>query len=172
MRYIEYKQKNYRKLILNIAPDTEFNAILKVLNRLTFHGIQLNSDHIIFAVLELVNNSLRAHREKGINDRLRLEMGFNSDTLKIKIEDRGRGFDPARLPYKLDGDAEEVDLNSPDFQAYREKHGYLRFGMGLYLAKKTFSAFNLYFLDNELKPSEWGCSEIVGTCIELDYLEN
>ena len=63
-RYIQYEKKRYKKLSFRIFPSTDFQQILSKLNNVSFSHSSLTPEQIIYAVLELINNSLRAHREK------------------------------------------------------------------------------------------------------------
>ena len=118
-------------------------------------------------VLEMVNNSIRAHRENEIEEAFMITFEFNSPELSIAIEDKGPGFDPGQLPYSLAEDPSDLDLKSERFNEYRKKHNFKRFGMGLHLVRKTFSRFNLCFLDSEGQPTAWEDGKICGTRIEV-----
>ena len=167
IKNIIYKNKSYKKLRINIKPTAEFNDILIVLNEVHFEGYEDFEEQIIFAILELLNNSMRAHREKSVDDNIRLSFRLMSPMLHIVVQDWGGGFDPSSLPYELKENAEKIDTNSEIFQRYREKYNYLRFGIGLYVVKKTFSSFNLYFVDKNNRKVSWESGNTAGTCIEL-----
>ena len=49
---------------INISPIVEFREILKVLNNIHLPDYGIDHDNMKYAVMELLNNSLRAHREK------------------------------------------------------------------------------------------------------------
>ncbi|MEW5816339.1 MAG: ATP-binding protein [Spirochaetota bacterium] len=167
IQHIEFRKKPYRRLKINIKPIAEFNEILHILNCINFPGLTVNTEHVIYAILELINNSLRAHREKKVERSIKVVLQNSEGRLQILIQDWGGGFDPSKLPYDLNCNPEEIDMNSPVFQAYREKHGYKRFGIGIYVVKKTFTSFRLYFINGAMQEVEWGNGRIAGTCIEL-----
>lgn len=170
-KYIEYRGKKYRSVRLHIRTDADFNDILTELNEINFVSAPLSSEQIIYAILELINNSLRAQKERDVKKKLLTQFSITeSNALYIKIQDWGGGFDTKKLPYDLEGGTDSVDTNSETFQEYREEHGYMRFGIGLYVVKKTFSSFHLYFIDKELQPVPWESGKAEGTCIELKLL--
>lgn len=165
--YIIYQNKCYRTLRLKISPKADFHKIFHTLNHITFHGLKANTSHIIYALLELVNNSLRAHFEQNSQEKIVVEFSTQEGRLNIRIEDRGGGFNPENLPYKLTDSSDSIELNSSSFQAYRERNGYLRFGMGLYIAKRTFPYFQLYFIDFQGNIIPWEKGKVAGTRILL-----
>ncbi|MBN1647535.1 MAG: ATP-binding protein [Spirochaetales bacterium] len=127
----------------------------------------IDHEQIMYSILELINNSLRAHREHRVSDDIFLHFAVDGPRLKILIQDNGRGFDPRSLPYKLDSNVSDVNLHSEDFQKYRETNGYKRFGMGLFITKKTFEFFRLNFLDQNGNPVDWESGKVKSTRIEL-----
>lgn len=167
MRYIKYQTKRCKNLKIKIPPKSDFHTIFHTLNAISFPGLRANSSHIIYAILELVNNSLRAHREQNNSQKIIIEFLISQEKLLIRIEDRGGGFNPQNLPYDLYTNPESIELDSKDFHDYREKNGYLRFGMGLYLAKRTFPSFRLSFVDNKGHAIPWQPGMVAGTRIIL-----
>lgn len=157
-----------RKVRINISPIVEFREILKVLNNIRLPDYEdINSDNIKYAVMELLNNSLRAHREKRVNKAIITTFNTFNSHLTINIKDYGGGFDPGKLPYDLQKDHREVNTQSSYFIEYREKNNYQRFGMGLLLARRTFTYFDLSFFDNYEKQIKWKSGETAGTIIRL-----
>ena len=168
LEYIQYRGKKYKTVRLHIRPDADFNDILKELNEIELADTPISSEQIIYALLELINNSLRAQRERKTQKKILTEFSLSDGSgLFIKIRDWGGGFDISKLPYDLSSSTEKVDTNSITFQNYREEHGYMRFGIGLYVVKKTFDSFHLYFIDEALHPVRWESGKAEGTCIEL-----
>jgi sensor histidine kinase regulating citrate/malate metabolism len=167
IEYIRYGKKKCRKLRLHIDPHADFSAILKTLNQMDFITTPINSEQIMYAILELLNNSLRAQKEKGVSKPILTQFSINNNSLHIKVQDWGGGFDLNQLPYDLYCNVEEINTNNENFQEYREKHGYIRFGIGLYVVRKTFHRFNLFFIDEDLMPVEYDSGKAKGTCIEL-----
>ncbi len=168
MKRIVYNRISSRTVRINISPTVEFREILKVLNNIylpDYDGI--DHDNIKYAVMELINNSLRAHREKRVNKVIITTFNTFNSHLTINIKDYGGGFDPGKLPYDLEKDHQEINPQSSSFIEYREKNNYLRFGMGLLLAKRTFTRFDLSFFDNYEKQVKWESGEAAGTIIRL-----
>ncbi len=139
---------------------------------ITFYGSNIKSESIIYSVLEVINNSLRAHRENNISEKITSLFVIHEDGLYIQIKDSGGGFDPSILPYDINGSYEDIDFNGSQFSKYREDNGYLRFGMGLFLAKKTFSSLRLLFVDKDKNFIDWNPEGVKGTCIELEIAMN
>lgn len=166
-RYIEYEKKRYHSLTLRIQPSTSFQYVLARMNEIQFIGCELPSEHIIYSVLELLNNSLRAHRDKEVPEPILLQFRACSQGFEIFIRDRGGGFDVHSLPYNLHSDIEEIDIHDKSFEKYRQRHNYQKFGLGLYLARRTFPYFSLNFFDSGEKEVDWGEGSVAGTQIRL-----
>ena len=169
---IRFKTNPYKRVKLNINSKAGFNDLLATLNQIEINGAKVMSEHITYAVLELLNNSLRAHREKGIRKSITTDFSLKDGTLSIFIQDWGGGFDPSGLPYDIKKDPNQIDMHDEDFQVYREQHDYKRFGIGILIVKKTFDMFKLYFIDNNGEPVSWESGETAGTCIELEIGTN
>ena len=167
MEYIHYNGKKVRRLMFSIEYGAEFNQILRNFSNISLPGCPCDEEHTRYALLELVNNSLRAHREHGVEEDIHVDMHVESPAFRVRISDKGRGFDVGRLPYDLSRPVEEIDLNSEKFQVYREENEYKRFGMGLLIARKIFSDFRLMFLDETGDEVSWESGRAVGTVIEL-----
>jgi len=127
----------------------------------------VSDEHIRFAILELLNNSIRAHREKNEPRDILIDLTVADGLLVVAIRDFGGVFDTKRLPYDLNEDPRRLDLHSPAFQQYQEKNGYKRFGMGIYVAKKTFDELRLVFLDDHDRPMAFRPGSTVGTLITM-----
>ncbi len=165
--YIYFRKETSKRLILNVSTKTDFKEIFKIFNSIEFPGTKIHSDQVIFSILELINNSLRAHRECNSSENINIHFEIRNPELHIRVQDWGGGFDIKDLPYDLSKKAEEIDTNDQTFHEYREKNDYLRFGMGLYVAKKTFSSINLSFWDIEKRTVSWDSGKTAGTCIDL-----
>ncbi len=166
-QYIDFRTKNCKYLRLNVHHDAHFNDLMATLKDISLPDTVIDREQIMYSILELINNSLRAHRENRIREDITLHFAIDGPRLKIAIQDCGRGFDPSSLPYIIDSDIENIDLHSEDFQKYRELNGYKRFGMGLFITKKTFNFFKLTFLDENGKPVNWRPDNIKSTRIEI-----
>jgi anti-sigma regulatory factor (Ser/Thr protein kinase) len=166
-QYLEYRQKKCYDLSLRFAPSQEFREVVDAVRSVKLPPISVNAELAAFSVLELLSNSMRAHRERGVQDDVSLCYTLGQDKLEIEILDAGRGFDPSRLPYRLDDPPSRVDPTSEAFTEYRIAHGNGRFGMGLLAARRTFPVFSLSFVDRELKPCPWFSGMVRGTRIVL-----
>lgn len=164
---MKYGGNAYRTLKMNIDPRAEFNQILAVLSGISFIGGDINQEHVIYAILELINNSLRAHREKLVERPIHLRLTVSEKGLSIVIRDFGGGFDPKRLPFDIDAPVSSVDTNNESFQKYREGYGYKRFGIGLYIARKIFHSFKIFFFNSRGESAEYEENSTDGTQIEM-----
>jgi signal transduction histidine kinase len=164
---VQVEGRQSRSLRLTIDPGAEYRDILSAFDSIALPTTPLGADNLRFAVLELVNNSLRAHRERGIQKEILVDIYDTDDLLIIQIRDFGGGFDPGKLPYSLDADVKTVDIMGEPFQEYQKKNDFKRFGMGLYIAKKSFDQFLLLFLDGKGAPVPWTPGTTAGTLIRL-----
>ena len=169
-RYIQYEKKRYKKLSFRIFPSTDFQQILSKLNNVSFSHSSLTPEQIIYAVLELINNSLRAHREKEHDLPIYLRFAVEENGYEVYMQDWGGGFDVSNLPYDLNEDTEHINIHDENFEQYRLEHNHQRFGLGLFLAKKTFTHFNLYFIDEDGMETTWESGNTAGTVIHLRTL--
>jgi anti-sigma regulatory factor (Ser/Thr protein kinase) len=172
MRHIVFQGRKYKRVIMNISGDAPFHEILKRVNGLTIPGSPHDDEHTRYAVLELINNSLRAHREQGVQEKIRTEYRVLDDRLEISITDKGGGFDVSKLPYDIDSSIDDVDTNDVRFQEYREKNQYTKFGMGLLVAKRLFSVFSISFYDGEGREITYDAGKVKGTRIEMEIRWN
>lgn len=166
-RYIEYEKTRCKSLVFKISPSSGFQNILTKLNSIEFTGCNLTNEQITYAVLELINNSLRAHREADHDLPIRLRFMIDEKGLEIYLQDWGGGFDISKLPYNIHEDATEIDVHDDRFENYRNEHGYQRFGLGLYLAKKTFNYFSIFFIDENGSETTWESGNSAGTVVRL-----
>ena len=144
-----------RSVRLAVSPKADFRQIIHTFDSIEMPRTRVSVENIRFAILELVNNSLRAHREKGEERDILISMTVARGRLSVAIRDFGGGFDPCRLPYDIDADPAGLDLHSRPFEDYQKKNGYKRFGMGIIVAKKTFDTFHLQFIDERDMPSPY-----------------
>jgi anti-sigma regulatory factor (Ser/Thr protein kinase) len=156
-----------RTIRLSVNPHADFRAVIQKLESIVIPPVQVNQEHVRFAVLELLNNSIRAHREKREPRDILLDLTISDGKLTISIRDFGGGFDIGSLPYDLNADPSGLDLHSAEFEDYQRRNGFKRFGMGIYVAKKTFDEFRLVFLDGNARPMRWTAGSTVGTLITL-----
>jgi len=166
---ILFRKKRLRELRFHILPHCRIHQIVPVLNAISFCPTIAKKDHIAYALLELINNSLRAHREKGVKDPILVKLKAGTSHLRIEVKDKGGGFDPHKLPYNLFDTNIPENLNTDPFLQYRRIHEHKRFGMGLIIAKRIFHRFTLQFVDQEGQPRPWGDPNIVGTYILADF---
>jgi len=163
--YINGKQS--RTIRLTVSPRADFREAIRLLGAIAIPPTRVSEEHIRFAVLELLNNSIRAQNDKGDPRDISIDMTVSDGRLVVSIRDYGGGFDVAKLPYDLAADSDSLDLRSSPFQEYQKENGYKRFGMGLYIARKTFEDFRLVFLDQQDRPTAWAPGQIAGTLITV-----
>ena len=157
-----------RTVRMTVSPKADFRQIIHTFDSIDMPPARVSAENIRFAILELVNNSLRAHREKGESRDILVDLTLADGRLSVAIRDFGGGFDPRRLPYDVEADPAGLDVHSRPFEEYQKQNGYKRFGMGIFVAKKTFDHFHLQFLDERDMPSPFVPGRIVGTLITLD----
>lgn len=172
MRYIKHNGKKYKSVLIRLSSETDFSEILDEFHSIFISGMEEKKlENIRYSLLELVNNSIRAHKERQCDDFITLRFSVEGKELIIVLQDRGGGFDKSGLPYDLDDDVHDIDINDDSFMDYRERHGYNRFGMGLLVTKRTFDSFVLSFLDKEgVLTRGYNKGETAGTHIELRSL--
>lgn len=160
--------KKSRTVRVTVNPAADFRGVIHAFDAIRLPKTSIGTDNLKFAILELVNNSIRAHKERKDGRDILVDLTVTEDRLHISVRDYGGGFDPGILPYPLESPASSLDLQSEAFQEYQKKNGYKRFGMGIYLAKKSFEHFQLLFLDEKDSPMSWMPGRISGTLIRLD----
>jgi len=165
--YLEFGEQKSLELTLRFAPNQEFRQVVDAVRSVKLPPLPLNSELAAFSVLELLSNSIRAHRERGVREEVELRYSISDNRLQIEILDSGRGFDPNRLPYPLDIPPDRIDPRSEMFAEYRLKHGNGRFGLGLLAARKTFPGFSLSFIDRHRSPCPWYSGMVRGTRVVL-----
>jgi anti-sigma regulatory factor (Ser/Thr protein kinase) len=152
---------------VKVNPQADFREVIRILQEISIPPTSVSVEHIRFAILELLNNSIRAHRERGESRDICIDLAVTDGKLVVSIRDFGGGFDPGKLPYDLSADLTALDLHSRPFEEYQKNNGYKRFGMGIYVAKKTFDEFHLEFFDSQNRPSAWMPGSVAGTFITL-----
>ncbi len=157
-----------RSVRLAVSPKADFRQIIHTFDSIEMPPTRVSVENIRFAILELVNNSLRAHREKGEERDILISLTVAGGRLSVAIRDYGGGFDPGSLPYDIAADPAALDLHSSPFEEYQKRNGYKRFGMGIIVARKTFDSFHLQFFDERSMPSPFVPGRIVGTLITLE----
>jgi anti-sigma regulatory factor (Ser/Thr protein kinase) len=164
---LQMNGKQSRAIRLSVNPQADFRQVIHTLEAIVLPPVRVNEEHVRFAVLELLNNSIRAHREKGESRDISIDLAISDGRLVVQIRDFGGGFDTGKLPYSLEADPSRLDLHSPEFEEYQKRNGFKRFGMGIYVAKKTFDEFRLVFFDERDQPMSWSQGKTVGTLIIL-----
>jgi anti-sigma regulatory factor (Ser/Thr protein kinase) len=164
---LQMNGKQSRTIRLSVSPQADFRQVIHTLEAIVLPPVRVNEEHVRFAVLELLNNSIRAHREKGEQRDISIDLTISDGRLVVTIRDFGGGFDTGKLPYALEDDPSRLDLHSREFEEYQRRNGFKRFGMGIYVAKKTFDDFRLVFLDDRDRPMSWRPGETAGTLITL-----
>jgi anti-sigma regulatory factor (Ser/Thr protein kinase) len=156
-----------RTIRLSINPHADFREVIRTLDAIVIPPSRVSVEHIRFAILELLNNSIRAHREKGESRNIWIDLSALEGRFMVSVRDFGGGFDATKLPYDLAADPQSLDLHSTSFQEYQKHNGYKRFGMGIYVARKTFDEFRLVFLDERDQPMAYHPGKTAGTLITL-----
>ncbi len=165
--YLIFEKVKRLELTFRFAPGQEFRQVVDAVRSVRLPPLPLNEELAAFSVLELLSNSLRAHQERGVREDVELRYSISDNRLVIEIQDSGRGFDPGRLPYRLESPPDIIDPRSEAFAEYRMRYGNGRFGMGLLAARRTFPAFVLTFVDRDLSPCPWYSGMVRGTRIVL-----
>jgi anti-sigma regulatory factor (Ser/Thr protein kinase) len=163
--FISYYDKKYKQISFKFDIDTDFRQIIKTLDHLVLPNKESEARNIKNGLLELINNSLRAHRENKIDKSIIISFECVNTSLKMLIKDHGKGFDPEKLPYHIDKKTNEININSDEFKEYQKKNNYLRFGMGLYLVKKIFNKMEITFHDEQGNIVPWDENKVSGTTI-------
>ena len=156
-----------RTIRLTINPHADFREVIRILDAIVIPPFRVSGEHIRFAILELLNNSIRAHREKGESRDIWIDLSALDGRFMVSVRDFGGGFDTRKLPYDLNADPRSLDLHSASFEDYQKQNGYKRFGMGIYVARKTFDEFRLVFLDERDQPTPYRPGITAGTLITL-----
>ena len=65
---MQFRKKKYKRITIRIKPQMEFKKILDTLEEIIFPELGNTQQNMKYAVLELINNSLRAHRENNISE--------------------------------------------------------------------------------------------------------
>lgn len=167
-RFLFFKDTRFKVIKLTIHPHTDMRVVLDTVDSIRFPDFGVSDNNIRYAILELLNNSLRAHREKGTNRRISVLFRFHDKWFRISVRDFGGGFDVQKLPYPIHAKPSKVDPNSKELIQYRKTNHYLKFGLGLYLVKKTFHKIRITFFDEHGLPGNWRGGKTVGTLINLE----
>lgn len=167
MARLNYAGEERRAIKVLVRPRCEFPSVFKVFNAIRYPTTGVADEQISFAILELVSNSMRAHKERGCEEAIIVRLWIEGNFMMIRVSDQGGGFDPSRLPYSLSAPVDSLHLMAPEFIAYRERYGNTRFGMGLVAVRRIFPLFSLKFVDASGKELVWPSVEIAGTTIIL-----
>jgi hypothetical protein len=119
-RALEVNGRQSRTVRLTVSPEADFREVIRTIHAIVIPPVRVSAEHLRFAVLELLNNSVRAHREKGEARSISVDMTVAEAGMVVAIRDFGGGFDPQRLPYDLDADPATLDLHSPAFEGVPE----------------------------------------------------
>ncbi len=141
--YIVYQGQEYDSLTLNISKEMPFREIFERINALSFPFVPVKDEHVRYALLELLGNSVRAHRAKDSDEEIRLTLDVRDARLHITITDHGGGFDITMPP------------------------NHRSFGKGLKLARKLFSVFEIGFYDENNSVIPYTPGEVIGTRIKI-----
>jgi len=154
-------------ITVKVLASNSFASILRTFSDIRYPACRVDDERITFAVLEMVSNSVRAHREAGVDAPVVVRLRARGGRLHAVVMDRGGGFDPSRLPYDLGDPPDVIDMTSPAFAAYRDRYDGARFGMGLVAARRVFPEFSLNFVDDQRRRRRWPDPGIVGTVVSM-----
>jgi len=166
MQYLIYKENCYTNLTIKFPPQLTGADFFRILELMEFP--LKPSDVVLFkyALTEFVTNSIRALREKNLLKDVLIEFVIAGNFVKCCITDFAGGFDLAKLPININDENINFDILSREFQEYRERHGYNRFGIGLCSARMALDAFRLVFIDENVCEVPWrGEGSVAGTKI-------
>ncbi len=163
---IDFNGKQCQSVKFKCKSGTNTRHILDKLDLVDFPFIQSEADTLKYLILELLTNSLRATDEIRGGLPIVIDMQINKDFFIVTIEDGAGGFDVKLLPYNIDEEPSHIDILSRDFIEYRERHGFERFGMGIYSVKVWSDVFKLGFIDEDGKCIKYtGRGSVAGTRI-------
>ncbi|MEM5947983.1 ATP-binding protein [Spirochaetia bacterium 38H-sp] len=154
------------RIKLSIHAGAKITEVFALLKKIEMNGFEEESQSIVYALIELISNSLRAQRSKKVNIPVQLIMEIKDNTFLAMIKDHGGGFDPGKLPYDISMPAEKIDTQSHEFKEYREKTNNKHFGLGIYIAKKIFDKLSISFFDGEETQTKTYSPSIQGTIIK------
>ena len=160
--------KAFYTVRIKISPSSDFRRVIHALDCVEFPSLKVTPENLKFAVLELVNNSVRAHREREEERDITVDMTAVDGKLHVAVRDFGGGFDPGVLPYSLESDPSTLDVLSESFLSYQKRNAYRKFGMGILVAKRTSDRFQLVFLDENDTPVPWDPERVAGTLIRME----
>lgn len=166
--YIVYEGRKYRHLRLNFSYKNRIKDIIAVLMGLDLPLTQVDAGNWEFVVLELMTNAIRASVERNSEEKISLNMKIHDSFLVTEVVDGAGGFDFKTLPYDLSLPAEQIDVFAPEFEEYRIKNQYERFGIGLYSAKKFADEFQIQLLSlNGTLTQVYEKGKMLGTWIQI-----
>jgi hypothetical protein len=166
MDYILYKGNCYSKLKVHFSPKLNGADFFKILELVEFPIKESENVLLKYAITEFVTNSTRALNEKNIEKEIIVDFQVAGNFIKIVVIDFAGGFDLSKLPIKINEDLSKVDILSKEFQDYRERHEFSRFGIGLISSRLALDAFHLVFIDEEGNEAQWqGEGSVSGTRI-------
>ncbi len=147
--YISYEGRKYRYLKINFSYKNRIKDIIAVIMNLNLPFNEVDAGNWEFVVLELMTNALRASVEKNSEEKITLHIKIQDTFLITQVIDGAGGFNFKSLPYDISLPVEEIDLFAPEFEEYRNKYQFERFGIGLYSAKKFADEFDIQLIDKE-----------------------
>ncbi len=167
MNYILYGSRKLKQFTMLFSHKEKPYRIIERVNRINIPFIPLADEYILYALLEILDNSWQAHRNKGITGWIRLILKVQDSNLGITITDQGGGFDITNLPYNWDDNVNDIDTTSDLFKNYRMKHNYRKCGVGLISVRRLFPVFNLSFYDRDGQDVPWSSGGVTGTRVSV-----
>ena len=87
--YFDFRSKRGDRIIVNIHPNADFREVLQTLESIRFPDFVRNAENIKYAVLELISNSLRAHRERRVDRQVMAVFRAGDSKIEVEVKDFG-----------------------------------------------------------------------------------
>ena len=88
---LQMNDKRSRTIRLSVNPRADFRDVIRTLESITLPRVRVSNEHVRFAVLELLNNSIRAHKEKREPRDISIDLTMTDGKLVVTIRDYGGG---------------------------------------------------------------------------------
>ena len=86
-RSLHMNGKQSRTIRLTVSPHADFRQVIRILGEIRIPPTRMSVEHIRFAILELLNNSIRAHREKSEPRDICVDMTASDSRLVVAVRD-------------------------------------------------------------------------------------
>lgn len=167
MTIVHRRHRNFLFWDILIPSNTTFNKIITEIHTLSLPIQFPVMSHIHSALLEVIHNAVRAHREQGISDEVSVKITVYHEELSIIITDKGGGFNLESLPCSAES---PIDINK--IQSHRKQYHHRRFGMGLIMVQRIFPSFSIHFYNEKENDIPYIPNKVVGTRIFMGNTHN